>query len=125
MKYMGSKRTMLSNGLGETLLREIASSRRFADLFLGSSAVAWHVAEKFRRSVIGADLQKFAVILAEAVIARDKPIASKDIWERWSAEARKVVLGSQSYDEAKVFDRVKWGAARRRNVEAGRDICRR
>jgi adenine-specific DNA-methyltransferase len=124
MKYMGSKRTMLSNGLGETLLREIASSRRFADLFLGSSAVAWHVAEKFRRSVIGADLQKFAVILAEAVIARDKPIASKDIWERWSAEARKVVLGSQSYDEAKVFDRVKWGAARRRNVEAGRDICR-
>ena len=123
MKYMGSKRSMLSNGLGETLLREIATSRRFADLFLGSSAVAWHVAENFGCSVIGADLQTFAVILAEAVIARDKPLASKEIWDRWSADARKMVLGSHFYYEAEVFDRVEWAAARRRNVEAARNIC--
>ena len=115
---------MLANGLGETLLRETAKCKRFADLFLGSAAVAWHVAETFGCVVIGADLQTFAVTLADAVIARAKPIASKEIWETWSANAKKMVLGSHSYYEAEGFDRVKWGAARRRNVEAARDICK-
>jgi adenine-specific DNA-methyltransferase len=123
MKYMGSKRAMLANGLGETLLRETAKCKRFADLFLGSAAVAWHVAETFGCVVIGADLQTFAVTLADAVVARDKPMAWQEIWEAWSADAKKMVVGSHFYCEAVVFDRVKWGAAPRRNVEAARDVC--
>lgn len=70
MKFMGSKRAMLLNGLGETIAREVPEHRRFVDLFTGSGAVAWHVAQNFAVPVLANDLQQFSVSLAEAVLTR-------------------------------------------------------
>ncbi len=47
MKYMGSKRSMLLNGLGELLTEESKDAKRFIDLFSGSGAVATFVAKRF------------------------------------------------------------------------------
>lgn len=124
MKYMGSKRAMLSNGLGEALRAEITSARRFADLFSGSSAVAWYVAENFSCSVIAADLQLFAVCLAEAVIARDVALDPQIIWERWSREAAARARESDVFGGAERFGQISWGRARRRNVMDARTICK-
>lgn len=56
MKYMGSKRAMLENGLGELLGQEIQTANRFVDLFTGSAAVAAHVGCRFHLPVLAFDL---------------------------------------------------------------------
>ena len=73
MKYMGSKRAMLANGLGEILEDTVPLSTRFVDLFAGSSAVARHVAERFEVPVLACDLQAYGSVLADAVLLRTKP----------------------------------------------------
>ena len=55
MKYMGSKRAMLQNGLGDLLDREAAGAHRFVDLFAGSGSVAIHIARKFPIPVLAFD----------------------------------------------------------------------
>ena len=55
MKYMGSKRKMLQNGLGFLLRQEMRTARRFVDLFSGSGVVARFVAERFRKPVVAVD----------------------------------------------------------------------
>jgi len=124
MKYMGSKRTMLSNGLGEVLRAEIGKTKRFADLFSGSSAVAWFVAENFSCPVIAADLQSFAVCLAEAVISRDEALNPQSIWKRWSNEAEASARESDLFRDAELFGQVSWARARRRNVKDARNLCK-
>lgn len=88
MKYMGSKRAMLQNGLGELLTREVQGAKRFADLFAGSSAVANHVAQRFDVSVLAFDLQRYSVVLAEAVLCRVKAINPETIADAWIERAR-------------------------------------
>jgi adenine-specific DNA-methyltransferase len=123
MKYMGSKRTMLSNGLGDVLRAEVGKAKRFVDMFSGSSAVAWYVAEKFPCSVIAADLQAFAACLAGSVIGRDVALNPEIIWKRWSKEAEARACESNVSREAERFDKISWGRARRRNVNDARGIC--
>jgi adenine-specific DNA-methyltransferase len=123
VKYMGSKRTMLSNGLGEVLRSRVSKVKRFADLFSGSAAVAWFVAENFSCPVMAADLQSFSVCLAEAVISRDVPLNPQAIWEHWSKEAQATAGQADAFQEAERFSQVSWGRARRRNVADARDIC--
>ena len=88
MKYMGSKRAMLQNGLGELLTREVRGAKRFADLFAGSSAVANHVAQKFDVTVLAFDLQRYSVALAEAVLCRSEAINPETIGDAWIERAR-------------------------------------
>lgn len=90
MKYMGSKRSMLLNGLGTLLTKEIASSKRFIDLFTGSSAVATFVAAKHPIEVHAFDLQQYSVVLANAVIGRTKALDGTSIWQSWFEDARHV-----------------------------------
>lgn len=87
MKYMGSKRTLLRNGLGKTLVQESASSNRFVDLFSGTGRVAWHVAEAVDVPVLAVDLQYYSAVLAAAIIERDKPVDSRVVLERWITKA--------------------------------------
>lgn len=61
---------MLTNGLGEALDRTVPDKARFVDLFAGSAAVAWHVAERYAVPVMAVDLQEYAVALARGVITR-------------------------------------------------------
>jgi|APTNR8051073442_1049403.scaffolds.fasta_scaffold00268_33 adenine-specific DNA-methyltransferase len=70
MKYMGSKRNMLQNGLGKTLSEEIKGKARFVDLFAGSAAVSWFIGERFDTPVLAVDLQSYSSILANSVLLR-------------------------------------------------------
>ena len=123
MKYMGSKRAMLTNGLGEILQREAKRAKRFGDLFAGAGSVACYVAENFACSVVASDLQLFSSVLCDAVIGRAEAIAPELIWEDWASRAKSRVSKSPIYKRAARFEKVKWGKARRRNVAKARDIC--
>lgn len=89
MKYMGSKRAMLQNGLGELLNREVEINgvSRFVDLFAGSGAVAIHVAKKFPIHVLASDLQKYSAVIAGAVIERELQFDGEDVWLKWEKRA--------------------------------------
>ena len=52
MKYMGSKRAMLKNGLGELLLQEATKANRVFDPFCGSSSALAGVRRK-QHAVVG------------------------------------------------------------------------
>jgi adenine-specific DNA methylase len=86
MKYMGSKRSMLQNGLGEAIASATPGAKRFIDLFTGSASVAWHVAQGFDVPVIASDLQSFAVVLANSVLLRRVPLA-ETVFEEWLGRA--------------------------------------
>ena len=70
MKYMGSKRWMLHNGLGDIIRSRVSQHERFVDLFCGSAAVSWHVASNHAIPVLANDLQEFCRVLAASVVCR-------------------------------------------------------
>lgn len=123
MKYMGSKRSMLANGLGEILRNHAESSAGFADLFAGSGAVAWYVGENTSCRVIAADLQLFAVSLAEAVITRRGAIDAGRLWEGWYKQAQPRLRRMPLFREAELFSGVAWERARRQSVDQARGMC--
>ena len=90
MKYMGSKRWMLGNGLGTIISRELKGKSRFIDLFTGSAAVATHVATRFSIPVAACDLQTFSVTLAAAVLERDRRVDDSVLFPEWLKKAEQV-----------------------------------
>jgi len=88
MKYMGSKRAMLSNGLGHLIDREISKAKRFLDLFAGSAAVTRHAACRHNIPVLAFDLQHYSKVLAGAVLGRDRPLDADTIWSAWKKRAQ-------------------------------------
>jgi adenine-specific DNA-methyltransferase len=88
MKFMGSKRWMLQNGLGTLIAREVQYADRFLDLFSGSGAVATHVAMKYAIPVAAYDLQTFSSVLTRAVLGRENKIDSEHLWASWYFRAR-------------------------------------
>lgn len=87
MKYMGSKRAMLQNGLGHLIREKSKEAKRFVDLFCGSAAVAWFAAEKTTCPVLAVDLQTFSKILASAVIQRTEIANCDKIGRKWLSTA--------------------------------------
>jgi adenine-specific DNA-methyltransferase len=87
MKYMGSKRAMLRNGLGKLIDAEIGHFGRFVDLFTGSGSVAAHVAHKYAVPVAAFDIQAYSVAVTGALISRDRTLYSGPIWDKWVARA--------------------------------------
>lgn len=79
---------MLGNGLGEALSRSLISANRVFDLFTGSAAVAWHVAEKYGKEVIASDLQQYSTIMAASVIERTEVMADLEWVNVWMRSAR-------------------------------------
>jgi adenine-specific DNA-methyltransferase len=116
---------MLSSGLGKIIAKQAHDANRFADLFAGSSAVGWYVAENVQCPVIASDLQSFAVCLAEAVITRDTALNADDIWQRWSKDAEAIAHEEEVSADAEQFGRLSWKQARRRSVMEARLICGR
>jgi len=90
MKYMGSKRAMLSNGLGKLIRKEIRHAKRFVDLFSGSGAVSRFVAQNFDLPVVSVDLQRYSAVLAGAITNRTESCKLEDIWQPWIAQAEAV-----------------------------------
>jgi adenine-specific DNA-methyltransferase len=87
MKYMGSKRAMLRNGLGDLLLREAGTHRRFLDFFSGSGAVATFIATQVSVPVHAYDLQQYGRVLAASVIERTGATEYRNLWKDWRARA--------------------------------------
>jgi adenine-specific DNA-methyltransferase len=87
MKYMGSKREMLQNGLGVVLDRETRSASRFVDLFAGSGVVALYVARKRAIRVRAVDAQDYSAALVNAVLHRQTPFAWEMSWRKWLERA--------------------------------------
>lgn len=128
MKYMGSKRAMLTNGLGVLLDQAIAGRTRFVDLFSGSGAVTRFVATTHEIPVVAVDLQRYAALLAGSVIHRTSPIATVDEWAEWNARARAVLMRQPDvleFAEALqvTHDQNFTGKGYARNVELTRDAC--
>jgi adenine-specific DNA-methyltransferase len=114
---------MLSNGLGKILKAECANAKQFGDLFVGSGAVSWYIAENTSCRVLASDLQLFAVSLAEAVITRKKRADPESIWKSWYRNALWRVAGDALFSEASKFDCIVWEKIRRRSVAMARDLC--
>jgi len=120
MKYMGSKRLMLTNGLGEAIVADAERATRVVDLFTGSGALAWFAAEHTRRPVYAVDLQAFAVVLAEAVVGRTREVDVETLERTWlrptHVAARRSRYWEASGDAAS-------GPLTRRKVLAARSLC--
>lgn len=106
MKYMGSKRAMLQNGLGVLLTQELLTAKRFVDLFTGSGAVAWFAAVNHSVEVQAYDLQSYGVVLADAVLGRTTPLDGQAIWESWGKAAQTLVSRLKPPTYAKLTQRI-------------------
>ncbi len=104
MKYMGSKRAMLRNGLSNTLMAEAGSASRVVDLFCGAGSVSWFAATHLRKPVMSCDLQKYAAILAGAVVKRTRQINPQDIKELWLSPALKKRYRLNGWEESEKLD---------------------
>lgn len=92
MKYMGSKRAMLTNGLGDLISEAVRGTNTFFDLFSGSAAVAVFVAQRFAIPVVAHDLQHYSIALAGSVISRRDKYSfgtSLQAWHRRACEVYK------------------------------------
>jgi len=87
LKYMGSKKHMLKNGLGELLLESAKASERFVDLFCGGCSVAWFVGEKTSLPVVATDIQNYAVVSAKSILMRTETADANFLAEQWLAKA--------------------------------------
>jgi adenine-specific DNA methylase len=86
---MGSKKYLLSNGLGKLVVEKANKANRFYDLFSGSSAVVWYAAKKINKRIIAGDLQEYSVTLANAVIKRTSEYNTTSLRDRWINKSRK------------------------------------
>ena len=86
MKYMGSKRVMLQNGLGKLLIKMASESNRVFDPFCGSGIVTWYLSENCDRKVIAGDLQEYSIVMANALLLRDRPLTATEfkLLDEWS-----------------------------------------
>ena len=116
MKYMGSKRWMLQNGLGELLAASIGGAKRFVDLFSGSGAVATHVARRFPLPVLAVDLQRYSAVLTGAIVQRKTELLSENVWTNWHASALEIACSYRPPHAEKLT---------RRSVLEFRDWCDR
>lgn len=106
MKYMGSKRFMLKNGLGALIRENINNCDRFVDPFCGSASVVFFVAENFDKPILASDLQKYSTVLANAVIGKKKELDYKKIKEEWIDKAISQINNSSLYKDSKKIDNI-------------------
>jgi len=104
MKYMGSKRAMLENGLGNLLRSESKSASRIVDLFCGGASVAWFAATKLDRKVVAVDLQRYAAVLARAVVCRTSIILMDEVERQWFVPAESARAKMWGWSEASDLD---------------------
>jgi len=91
---------MLSNGLGEMLLREAPAFERVVDLFCGAAAISRYVARSCAVPVLAVDLQQYATALAAAVVTRTKTLKHEAVASRWLARIEPLIRRSPLYKEA-------------------------
>jgi adenine-specific DNA-methyltransferase len=120
MKYMGSKRLLLTNGLGEAIVSQARSATRVVDLFTGSGVVAWFAAENTDVPVYAVDLQSFAVALADGIVSRTRAVDVVALEESWLAPSRRAARRSKPWTIATSSDT---GRLTKRRVLEARELC--
>ncbi len=123
MKYMGSKRAMLQNGLGEELARRVPEAVRFVDLFTGSGAVAWHVATHWGIPVLAVDLQAYATALAGAVVCRDTVVDGAQLKNDWFDRAEELLSEASCWNDLTEFQDDLGERISRRLADEARQLC--
>jgi len=125
MKYMGSKRSMLGSGLAQILSTHAPTGGRFVDLFAGSAAVSWHVAQQHRIPVIATDVQEYSRVLAGAVISRTESTADPGvIWDRWVCQASKWIATSDGSCLSFAYQAMDWESRPKSFVDEAREYCK-
>ncbi|MBA4227091.1 MAG: hypothetical protein C0456_10715 [Hyphomonas sp.] len=119
---MGSKRYMLCNGLGDTITKLAPKSRRFIDLFSGSGAVSWFVAEQFPIPVVAVDLQLYSSVLADAILARTGPLEIRWV-ENWLQRAKAHAESSKGYQRAQQLQNTIAVGAVHSAATSARELC--
>ena len=104
MKYMGSKRVMLQNGLGELLRTESKTAERVVDLFCGAASVSWFSAITLNKPVISYDLQEYAAIMAGAVVQRARPVDVTNLEKIWLESAKRSRAQLKGWAESRSLD---------------------
>jgi adenine-specific DNA-methyltransferase len=107
MKYMGSKRLMLQNGLGQLLKAQAKNKKRIVDLFSGSASVSWFAAQNIALPVLSADLQWYSKWVARSVLCRRKRIDASDVLRRWIGSATESMAASEVCRSALELDRTR------------------
>lgn len=121
MKYMGSKRAMLQNGLGEVLTTEARAATRVVDLFCGSGSVSWFAATELRKPVLACDLQQYAVTLAASVVKRVHVADPSIVNQMWLFRALQIRSQLSGWKNARQLDRAEYSTAVWRG--AAQDMC--
>lgn len=122
VKYMGSKRWMLDNGLADAIQSRVSQHDRFVDLFCGSSAVSWHVASNYAVPVLASDLQEFCRVLAASVVCRT--VALGHYWiESWISRASLSAQHHPLFVRASNFQRCSERTAITEFTAAARALC--
>lgn len=121
VKYMGSKKAMLQNGLGELLKAESIRSGRVVDLFCGGASVSWFAASNLNRQVLAHDLQEYAVVLARAVVGRTQPLDKSALQHGWLRSAKRTRALFRAWKPATNLEHS--GADAMRWQEAAQQLC--
>ena len=120
MKYMGSKRFMLNNGLGELLRKQFKTAKRVVDPFCGAGSVVYFAAQNFNKEIIASDLQEYAAVLAGAIIGRTRALDQSLLEKEWLSPAERSMRRSTVYNEAVSLDEI---VDIPKRVTASRDLC--
>lgn len=121
MKYMGSKRTLLENGLGDIILRSCEGKSRFVDLFSGTGSVATYVAKNAEIEVIAVDLQAYSATMSDAILSRTTRYKTEDILETWLSNVIQKLQNSKLWQQVKKLE-----AAENKNAQyvfSARELC--
>jgi adenine-specific DNA-methyltransferase len=123
MKYMGSKKFMLNNGLGQLIREQLPYANRVIDPFCGAGSVVYYVAQNSNKQIIAGDLQKYAVVLANAVIGRTRKLDTTALEKKWLIRTQKKI------EKSKLFSRaIKLDKNHSRNiglwVKRSRELCK-
>ena len=121
MKYMGSKRWQLQNGLGRQLRKVVRPGDSFVDLFAGSGSVSWFVATQLDASVTAVDLQNYAAALSGSVIERTRRLDADRLIKSWIEPVRLVETSLQRAIEQERESRT--GSLSRSAVETIRSVA--
>ncbi len=101
---MGSKRVLLREGLGESILNQARNCARVVDLFCGAASVSWFAASKTDKPVLSCDLQEYATTLAGSVVQRTKPVDARLVDKLWLSAAGDFRSSLEGWDEALSLD---------------------
>lgn len=125
MKYMGSKRFMLRNGLGERILEMGRDKQynRFVDLFTGSGAVAHFATQHLALPVLACDLQHYATALAKGVLSRTQPADVEVLKKVWLEPSRVRLQNHRLYSLAVKRSDVEAGKKLEKQVKNARKLC--